>query len=210
MWVWYICVCTCVCMVHVCAYLCVYGKYVYMVHICVCTCVYMYVLCVRLLKTLYRANYTSHYCIISLSHHTPCHQPHPKPRLPINAPPPLYAAPLSAPSEPLNLVPSLINSTSFYLRWTAPLSNGGIAIRNYTVQLSDMGNSFGCNPPQWGWVPVVQGVVGLSTWVTNLRPFSSYQAAVVAYNSIKSSNLSLQTNIISTLTSGMCQVCYHW
>ncbi|KAL5515451.1 hypothetical protein EMCRGX_G000618 [Ephydatia muelleri] len=110
-------------------------------------------------------------------------------------------APLTAPSEPLNPLPSLINSTSFYLQWSAPLTSGGIAIRNYTVQLSDLGNALGCVPPQQGWVPVVQGVVGLSAWVMNLRPFSAYLAAVVAYNSIKSSNLSLETSVITTLSS---------
>lgn len=112
------------------------------------------------------------------------------------------AAPLTAPSEPLDLTSSLVNSTSFYLQWSIPASSGGIAIRNYTVQLYDLGNALGCNPSQQGWVPVQQGVVVLGAWVTGLRPFSSYQARVVAYNSVKGGNASVEIGIM-TLTDGM-------
>ena len=89
-----------------------------------------------------------------------------------------------APSAPTNPQSSSITATTFLASWTAPSSNGGLALRNYTVETRRDGSEI-C-PGDADYQVALEGISSgaMSATMRDLHPYSRYTFRVVAFNSV--------------------------
>ena len=94
------------------------------------------------------------------------------------------ADPPEPPMAPTNPRASSITATTFLATWVPPLSDGGLALQNYTVETRREGNEL-C-PGDASYTPSLEGVSSdvTSATVRSLKPYSMYTFRVIAFNSI--------------------------
>ncbi len=111
------------------------------------------------------------------------------------------AGPPEPPTAPQSPQHTALTPTSFTAQWTTPTSDGGLPLRNYTVEIRDQGNTF-C-PGTFAWTVAVAGVdpTARVATVTDLLPAYVYQYRVRAFNYEFSSPWS-STNTLTTPQTG--------
>ena len=78
----------------------------------------------------------------------------------------------------------MVTATSFLASWTAPVSDGGLALQNYTVEVLRLGSEI-CSGSN-DYETALEGVSASRTSVSvpSLHPYSRYTFRVVAFNSV--------------------------
>ena len=93
-----------------------------------------------------------------------------------------HTGPPSAPTPPLNPHHTTLTATSFTAVWDTPTFDGGLPLRNYSIEILVLENTF-C-PVNYIWSVAVSGVEPTATvaMVTGLVPSYNYQFRVYGFN----------------------------
>ena len=110
--------------------------------------------------------------------------------------------PPTAPSKPLNPFSTSVTSTSFTAHWTTPTTNGGLPLRNYTIEVESTGRTL-CTG-SFDWEPLITGTDPLATSavVGSLIPAFTYRFRITTFNFLFQSPSS-DIVTVTTLESGM-------
>ncbi len=90
--------------------------------------------------------------------------------------------PPEAPAPPMSPRHTSLTSTSFTVQWNEPSTDGGLPIRNYTVEIFEQGNSFCSGSFSWSVVAAGVDPTTFVATVTDLIPDFMYQYRVRAFN----------------------------
>ncbi len=99
---------------------------------------------------------------------------------------------VSIPSVPTSVSASAISSTSASVSWNAPANNGGSTITSYTITSSP-----------GGITKIVNQSTGGTTTITGLSPGTTYTFTVYATNAVGNSFNSLDSNSVTTSSTGV-------
>ena len=88
------------------------------------------------------------------------------------------------PTAPTNPQVTSVAATNFAASWTAPSSNGRLALQNYTIETRREGSDI-C-PGDNDYVVALEGISSgvTSATVLSLHPYSGYTFRVIAFNSV--------------------------
>ena len=104
--------------------------------------------------------------------------------------------PPTAPSAPTNLTATALNSTTIYLTWVEPTSDGGSDITGYRIEMLYDGFA--------GWIPVVSNTGSKATSYTHITPPPSATLfyRVAAINAVDRSDYSDVATVMRTGVAG--------